>query len=398
MSWLRSLLLVCVMTLVLYGVYAWLVGGPNINPAPPPELADQGATVDPPKVDTGTESSDPYNELAHDGHKHEGHEHNGLDPDANMLNEGERENPPGTSIGELYGQADPTTSGAGNPFPQSPDLAGTEIAANAGSRYGADNAAGDNHERHDPGDLAGSPPQNTHDRFQADIIEANRLIAENRLAEAHLMLSQWHNHERLFADDQKQLYEYLDGLAGAVVYSPQHLLEPEYQVQVGETLATIADEYQVPPALLGKINGIDPQIPLTPGTVLKVIRGPFSAEVNLKRMELTVFLGDGRYAGRFNIGVGQEVPPKEGMFIVGEKVENPNYYKNSVLEVPGGDPNNPFGKKLLTLGDELALHGTNDPQSIGPRPCKEGCIRLGQRDINDVFDILSEGSQVRIIR
>ncbi len=390
MSWLRSLLLVCVMTLVLYGVYAWLVGGPGTHPAPPPEIAAIGGTTDLPSVDNGTESApgeDPFDQLGHSGHEH------GIDPGAAVLDEGARENPPGNSIGDAYANNNSTNEGGGDPLYPSPPIDGTNVAGN-GSRYGAE---GENAQR-DPGDLAGGQPQSTHDKFQADIVEANRLIAENRLAEAHLMLSQWHNHERLFADDQKQLYEYLDGLAGVVVYSQQHLLEPEYQVQVGETLATIADEYQVPAELLGKINGIDPQVPLTAGTTLKVVRGPFSAEVNLKQMELTVFLGDGRYAGRFPIGVGQEVPPKEGMFTVADKVLNPNYYKNSVLEVPGGDPNNPFGGKLLTLGGELALHGTNDPQSIGPRPCKEGCIRLGQRDINDIYDILSVGSQVRIIR
>ncbi|MDA7979858.1 MAG: L,D-transpeptidase family protein [Pirellulales bacterium] len=390
MSWLRSLLLVCVMTLILYGVYAWLVSGSgDPRPAPPPELAEKGATTEKLMIDSGEPAGDdPFGNLGHSP----------ITPGASVLPEGNSENPP-NSIANAYTD---TPLPGNDPLYPSPSIGtGNHIASTeAPPRYGTDNStaassAGNNHAINSG---AATEPSSTHEQFQAAVLEADRLIREERLSEAHLALSKWHGHERLFADDQQQLYEYLDGLAGVVIYSQQHLLEPEYKVLVGDSLLTVADEYQVPAELLAKINGVETQTPLTPGTTLKVIRGPFKAEVSLKRMELTLFLSDGRYAGRFPIGVGQEVPPTEGVFSVTKKLENPDYYQNEVVTVPGGDPNNPFGARLLTLGDNLALHGTNDPQSIGPRPCDEGCIRLGQRDIADVYDILNVGSEVQIIR
>ncbi len=379
MSWLRSLLLVCVMTLVLYGVYAWLVGGSTARPDPPEDLAKQGATTDELNIEIGEPAGDdPFGNLAPP-----------ISDGANVLAEGDRENPP-NSIAAAYEES---PLPAGDHLYPAPSLDGSNSGTIPGTQNTAEPGSG-----FDTGAAATGAPQSTHEEFQLAIQEADRLIRENQLAQAHLALSKWHGNDRLFADDQKQLYEYLDGLAGAVVYSRQHLLEPEYKVKVGDSLETVADEYDVTPALLGKINGIAPNAPLTAGTSLKVIRGPFKAHVSLKRMELALFLSDGRYAGRFNIGVGQEVPPTEGLFAVTNKLENPDYLKNETVAVPGGDPDNPFGNRLIAVGNSMALHGTNDPQSIGPRPCKEGCIRLGQRDIDDIYDILTLGSEVQVVR
>ena len=73
--------------------------------------------------------------------------------------------------------------------------------------------------------------------------------------------------------------------------------------------------------------------------------------------------------------------------------------------VPAGDPNNPLGPYALALDLEQAIfiHGTNDPRSIG-RAESRGCIRLHNRDIKDLFDIMtvksehSAGSHVSIIK
>lgn len=379
MSWLRSLLLICVMTVILYGVYAWLVGGP----ATPPGIIAGGGTTEQPEVDLGTppdEGEDPFANLRSTP------QDNGA---VNHLTEGTPADPPGGAPGKMTDNPLP-----GDPLYQTPGLGPDNPLADGGSapRYGGNTAT-----EGAPNSVHGQP-KNTHEQFLAAVQEADALIAQNRLADAHLALSKWYGNDRLFEDDEKKLYEYLDGLAGAVVYSRQHLLEPEYKVQVGETLATIADEYKISAELLSKINSVPVEAPLTPGTALKVIRGPFKAEVNLKRRELTLLMSDGRYAGRFAIGVGLEVPPQEGMFAVTNKIPNPAY-KGGASPVDGGDPNNPLGDRLLEIGtDQYAIHGTNDPNSIGPRPCKEGCIRLSSRDIGDVYDILSVGSEVQIVR
>jgi lipoprotein-anchoring transpeptidase ErfK/SrfK len=51
----------------------------------------------------------------------------------------------------------------------------------------------------------------------------------------------------------------------------------------------------------------------------------------------------------------------------------------------------------LDSGNQLGIHGTNDPASIG-RAESRGCIRLSPTDVDDVYDILSIGSKVVIRR
>lgn len=226
------------------------------------------------------------------------------------------------------------------------------------------------------------------------------MLDQNRLADAHLAFSEWYGNPALTPDDEAQLVDLLDRLAGTVIYSRQHLLERPHEVQPGETLEQIANLYEVPWELLANINGIrDPQR-LRTGEQLKVIRGPFDALVELEKFRLTLFV-QGRYAGRFKIGIGKDNATPEGEFEVLQKIPNPTYYGDTVIDQ--NDPNNPLGDYMVDLGDKLMIHGTNEPQSIG-RAESKGCVRLDNRDIKDVYEILSVktdrsvGSKVTIRR
>ena len=186
--------------------------------------------------------------------------------------------------------------------------------------------------------------------------------------------------------------ELLSQLAGTVIYSRDHLLEPPYLVRTGDTLESIAQRHNVPAELLAKINGIRNPDHLEPGRELKVVRGPFEAVVDLNRRELILLL-DGRYAGFFPIGIGLDLADTEGVFYVRDKRVNPSFY-----DADGRlDATNPLGDRWIELHEELGIHGTNNPQHIGGVGGR-GCISLGDRDIEDVFDILSIGSRVTIHR
>jgi LysM repeat protein len=224
-----------------------------------------------------------------------------------------------------------------------------------------------------------------HADFAALMQSVRGLLDQNRLADAHLELSEWFGDLRFSAAEDAQLTDLLDRLAGTVVYSRQHLLERPYEVQPGDTLERIADAYEIPWELLGNINGIRDPRSVRPGDQLKVVKGPFNAYVSLSRFQLVLYLGN-RYAGRFHIGVGKDNATREGEFVVLRKLTNPTYYGQPVIDKD--DPNNPLGEFALDLGDSIFIHGTNDPQSIG-RADSRGCIRLADRDIQDVFGILT---------
>ena len=187
----------------------------------------------------------------------------------------------------------------------------------------------------------------------------------------------------------------LNQLAGTVIYSREHLLVQPYEVQPGDTLDRIAQQYHVPAQLLAKINGLQDPNQLRPGERLKMVQGPFDALVNLRAQHLTLMLG-GRFAGRFPISVGAEQATPEGEFTVKTKTPNPTYYGPDRV-IDANDPSNPLGKYWIGLDDHLGIHGTNDPQSIG-RAESRGCIRLHPRDIEDVYDMMTVESRVRILR
>src|SRR5690606_17595042 len=107
-------------------------------------------------------------------------------------------------------------------------------------------------------------------------------IAQGQLADALFTLSLWYDSPDVPNDMRNQLTELLDQLAGHVIYSPEHLLEPAHEVRTGESLESIALQYQVPWQLLANINGIADPTQLAEGTQLKVVRGPFAADISLE--------------------------------------------------------------------------------------------------------------------
>ncbi len=239
----------------------------------------------------------------------------------------------------------------------------------------------------------GSPPPDPaeiHDEFVTGMRKADAMLAENHLVDALMELSRMVGDPLWSPQDEAQLMDLLDQLAGTVIYSREHLLEPPYEVQPGDTLDRIAAAYHVPWQLLANINGIsDSRRQLRPGDTLKVVKGPFEAWVDLGRFRLTLFVGD-CYAGRFDIGIGKDFATPEGEFVVQKKIVNPDYYGTPYMSAD--DPNNPLGEYALELSEHVYIHGTNDPASIG-RAESRGCIRLNNRDIADVFAILSEKTE-----
>ena len=66
--------------------------------------------------------------------------------------------------------------------------------------------------------------------------------------------------------------------------------------------------------------------------------------------------------------------------------------------IPGGSPNNPMGVAAMTLsGGDYAIHGTNNPGSIGGF-VSYGCIRMYNQDITDLFDRVNVGTPVIVTR
>jgi lipoprotein-anchoring transpeptidase ErfK/SrfK len=230
--------------------------------------------------------------------------------------------------------------------------------------------------------------------FEAALREAQTNLIEARWYQALFVLSQFYNSPDLTdltSQQHQELLDLLDPLAAKVVYSPDHLITDPHVVQRGESLAQIAAMNQVSPELLANINGLENPNLLIPGSKLKVLRGPFRAEVDLQKKELTLFAGQ-LYAGRFPVTLGRDPEPVPGEYRVLEKQPGHDYFGAAGQRIPANDPQNPFGAVWIGLDRELAIHASPQRGDGGSL----GCISLSPLDAQDVYSILTPGSSVTI--
>jgi lipoprotein-anchoring transpeptidase ErfK/SrfK len=226
----------------------------------------------------------------------------------------------------------------------------------------------------------------------------NELAGSGDFRQALEQLSAWYD-APLPADQRMQMLQWLDQLAGKVIYSTEHHLQSRpYVVAQGDTLESLAAAWNVPPQLIYNINSSkigDPSM-LIPGTELKIVPGPFNARISLDHHELTLFLGD-LYAGRFPVEMGMDSEFEHGSFMIQSKTDIGQAYQDKSGQViAAGAPENPYGKYWLGLANSnLCIH---ESPNAGDASETRGCIRLSSRDAADVYGILSEGSQVSIMR
>jgi lipoprotein-anchoring transpeptidase ErfK/SrfK len=220
---------------------------------------------------------------------------------------------------------------------------------------------------------------------------ADRQYSEDRLKDALTTLSLFYGTPDLTGEQRVELLGRLDALAAEVIYSRRHLLESAHRVGPNETLMQIAEEYQIPWQLLANINGVRDPVAIVPGTELKVVRGPFRAEVDTKSGELTLFLGD-LYAGRFLVSVGNEPRPVAGTYTVQDKQSSRTFYDKTGAAIPAGSADNPYGNAWIDLGGQICIHGSPNMRA----PASRGCISLSSDTADDLYSILSLGSSVLI--
>jgi lipoprotein-anchoring transpeptidase ErfK/SrfK len=112
---------------------------------------------------------------------------------------------------------------------------------------------------------------------------------------------------------------------------------------------------------------------------------------------------DSSRALRYTVGVGRAGKQWSGTAYINGKYLHPAWTPPAEVRrdkpflpavIPGGAPNNPMGVAAMTLSvGEYAIHGTNQPGSIGGQ-VSYGCIRMLNADITDLFGRVGWGTTV----
>jgi lipoprotein-anchoring transpeptidase ErfK/SrfK len=172
-----------------------------------------------------------------------------------------------------------------------------------------------------------------------------------------------------------------------------------------------------PPASAGKISAnvrkhasLTPAAPAARSTSARAVvtfQGFPAGTVVVKTNERRLYyvLGDNK-AVRYPVGVG-----RTGLAWVGTAQINGKYLKPAWSPpadikrehpstpdlIPGGTAENPMGAAALTLsGGEYAIHGTNNPGSVGGF-VSYGCIRMYDQDVMDLYERVSYGTTVVVL-
>jgi lipoprotein-anchoring transpeptidase ErfK/SrfK len=118
-------------------------------------------------------------------------------------------------------------------------------------------------------------------------------------------------------------------------------------------------------------------------------------------------LGNGK-AVRYPVGVGRAGKQWTGTAYINGKQLRPAWSPPAEVKrdkpslpnvIAGGSPGNPMGAAALTLsgGGEYAIHGTNNPGSIGGF-VSYGCIRMYNADVLDLYNRVGWGTTVVVTR
>jgi len=110
---------------------------------------------------------------------------------------------------------------------------------------------------------------------------------------------------------------------------------------------------------------------------------------------------------RYPVGVGRAGMQWASTSYVDAKYVRPDWAPPSDIRrenprlpalIRGGSPQNPMGVAAMTLaGLDYAIHGTNQPSSIG-HFVSHGCIRMFNEDVTDLFARVGVGTPVVVTR
>lgn len=166
-----------------------------------------------------------------------------------------------------------------------------------------------------------------------------------------------------------------------------------YEVKPGDSLYKIARRFDTTVALLKRSNGLKGDV-IQPGEKLKILNAPFSIKVDKSDNVLTLELG-GRFFKRYRVSTGKNNSTPVGKFKIDTKLENPTWYYAGAV-VPPGSPDNYLGTRWLGFDIEgYGIHGTTFPESIGKQESL-GCVRLLNKDVEELYDLVPEGTRVTI--
>jgi lipoprotein-anchoring transpeptidase ErfK/SrfK len=168
---------------------------------------------------------------------------------------------------------------------------------------------------------------------------------------------------------------------------------------------TLPNQPDIPKALAPYLDpSIHPDLRFEPDPIsTKTDAEALRLEIRLSRRQVTLYRGT-TAVKNYAIAVGRpgwETPT--GVYEVKQMIKNPTWVnplrKGAVI--PGGDPENPLGRYWIGFWTDgknwIGFHGTPNPRSVG-RAASHGCIRMYNKDVEDLFKQVTLGTVVTVVK
>ena len=259
-----------------------------------------------------------------------------------------------------------------------------------------------------PDETASAPATTTHEwpQHNPDLDSAKQLLQDGKKAEARSMLTKL----ILPAPDgpvREEMRKMLEAINKELFFS--RAPSPDcifYEVQPGDVLAVIVHNqgrrYDFHEVVM-LVNGIRDEKGIRPRQKLKIPQGTFSAVVQKDAHRLIILL-NGDYIKEYPVALGApESPTPVGKFALDVgKAKNPDWTASDGQVYKFGDPKNVLGTRWIPFNDTeghhgLGIHGTTEPESIG-KDVSDGCIRMLNADVEEIFGMLAPGDTVEITK
>jgi len=194
--------------------------------------------------------------------------------------------------------------------------------------------------------------------------------------------------------------EYVQDKLGSLnidlIFSPAQMPQTIfYEIVPGDSLGKLARKYNTTPQLIKRANGLKSDVIRT-GERLRIWTAPFTALIN-KSQNVLFLKSDEEVLKIYHVSTGKDNITPVGTFKIAAKIEKPVWFKNGGPPIPFESPENELGSRWMGFDTDphYGIHGTLHPETIGGQ-ITAGCVRMKNKDVEELFDILPVGTKVVI--
>lgn len=252
------------------------------------------------------------------------------------------------------------------------------------------------------------PPSTDHNTAASQLREGLAAKQGNDLLRARALINEA-LHGGLTREEQDTARRELADLAAVTLFSRKYLADDAltvwHSLRSGDTVGKLAKQNHISQALIVEMNSLRNANFVRQGIRLKLLKGPFHAEVVKRTHQMHLYL-QGLYVKTMPVALGQDGSTPTGLWRVANNLANPAWTDPQTgKRWHPDDPANPIGEYWIGLegieGEAVGMfgygiHGTIEPETIG-QDASLGCVRLKAEDIATVYRwLLPEQSYVYI--